>query len=1023
MLRSLHRTITLLLFIFSFLSSPLQPSLLAQVQYTSKLIGTVYDETKQPLPAVTIRIKGTQQGTTTDSNGMFCLYNVPVNAKLVFSFIGKKSKTITYKGEKEIVITLSEDEQMLSEVTVQAKANINEIDIRAKAGVVQTVDMKRVEQKPMINLGLALQGALPGLVVANMGELGTPPVIRIRGNSSLRRGNSTNAPLYVLDGQIITPEAFYNLNPTDIKDIKVLKNAAATALYGVRAANGVLEITSQRGVTGSPSVTYSMNFGVTTRGRRGIAMMQTNEKLELERLLRNEAAPGYRYSADYYKKYFPTSPDLEQLIAEGATKLDSLRNINTDWFKELLHTNLYQQYNLSVRGGNENTSYYLSTNYTKQGGRIPGNEEYRMGVRLNLDQKLAQWGYLLLSINSGLSHTNTPVGTSFDPTSLIYDLNPYETRKGKLYSYPGQTFNDLLHQFSADGQNKDLNLSSSVNLTPIEGLDLSASAGLSLLLAEQTQFTPATAYSETHSGIPQTERGIYSKGKNVVTNLTTNIRATYHKVFNNNHDVTFGANTDWYYYNLDGVLMRGYGVGILNSASAINQAIQGNRHPYVFSPRDRNAQIGIGVVTGYTYNETYDLYATCKWDASSVLPREKRWNMAWAVGGGWTPTQYAILKENKILTRLNLKASYGYTANLNGISPSATLATFAFGSTGYEGIRPIELQSLYNLDLKPEQTKSIDVGASIGFFKRVSLDCGWYMRTTEQALLEVPIPASTGFTSLTRNIGVLQNSGIEVAVNIQAIETPDWLLSIGSHFAYNRNKVVDLYNTDRIYTSDDALMPDYQVGYPYDMLYGSHAIGINPLTGYYTFLLPNGEEKQATEVVKREDVVALGHLTPPCNGSVSLSLSYKALEIAADFYYTIGGIHPFSYRYVRNKDNANKNAVAHQTEKMWFNVGDEGKVYPTPYYTSSTAEDNLSRFANSLTIGKSDYLKLSMLSVRYRLSPSWLSKHIPYVQYANLALQASNLFTWTSYKESDPESGTLAGTMQPVISFSINLTF
>ena len=172
-----------------------------------------------------------------------------------------------------------------------------------------------------------------------------------------------------------------------------------------------------------------------------------------------------------------------------------------------------------------------------------------------------------------------------------------------------------------------------------------------------------------------------------------------------------------------------------------------------------------------------------------------------------------------------------------------------------------------------------------------------------------------------------------------------------------------------------------------------------------------------------DDVVALGHSTPPYTGSFGLSLSYKAFDLDVDFYYVHGGIHQFNYSYVRDKDNVNRNAVAGQTERMWFKAGDEGKVYPTPFYTSATAEENLTLYPNSLTVGKSDYLKLSMVSLRYRVDQRFLRKTIPFVKYATFAFQGSNLFTWTSYKESDPESGTLAGSMQPIYTFNMNLTF
>lgn len=207
------------------------------------------------------------------------------------------------------------------------------------------------------------------------------------------------------------------------------------------------------------------------------------------------------------------------------------------------------------------------------------------------------------------------------------------------------------------------------------------------------------------------------------------------------------------------------------------------------------------------------------------------------------------------------------------------------------------------------------------------------------------------------------------------------------------------------------------------MLYGPQSLGINPLTGYPVFLLPDGTEKQATETLAQSDVVALGHLTPPYSGSVNLSFSYKSFDLDVDFYYVHGGVQRFNYSYVRDKDDANKNAVAGQVNKMWFYKGDEGKTYWTPFYTSATAEENIALYANSRTVGKSDFLRLSLVSLRYRVPSAPLHRVLPFVKYATIGLQASNLYTWTSYDESDPESGTLAGTTQPVYTMNLNLTF
>ena len=372
---------------------------------------------------------------------------------------------------------------------------------------------------------------------------------------------------------------------------------------------------------------------------------------------------------------------------------------------------------------------------------------------------------------------------------------------------------------------------------------------------------------------------------------------------------------------------------------------------------------------------------------------------------------------------MNLKASYGYMANLNGVSISSTVASFAYSTSKYENQRPLDLLSLYNSDLRPEQTKSVDAGLSLEFFKRLTIDANWYNRKTEDALLDVPIPTSTGYSSLKRNIGSLQNQGVELSLNAKLVDLYKWTFIIGANMAYNKNKVLDLYYTDKIYTSEESIVPDYEVGKSYDMLYGPYSLGINPLTGYPVFLLPDGTEKQATETLKQEDVIALGYSTPPYTGSFKLTLTYSSFDLDVDFYYALGGIQRYNYSYVRTKDDIHKNAVAGQTENMWFRPGDQDKLYPTPFYTSTTAENNISLYPNSLTVGSSNYLRLSLISLRYRVPPKWLAQHIKFVKYANFAFQASNIYTWTKYNESDPESGTLAGTLQPVYTINMSLTF
>ena len=991
------------------------------------LTGMVTDHQGEPLPGATVRIGNTQFGTVTDANGRYLLRGRwKKGDMIIFSFIGMKDVREKYTGQNVQDAAMQQDAKSLDEVVVVARQNINELDIRAKSGVVQNVDMGRLNSKPMIDMSLALQGSVPGLIVTNTGDLGSKPKIRIRGNSSFREGDAANEPLYVMDGQVISSEAFMTLNPADIKEIKVLKDAVACALYGIKAANGVIEITSLRGnPDGRTTTSYSFNMGITTRGRRGVEMMDTDEKLELERRLQNRSTPGYRYSEDYYRKYFANDPNLNQMIVEGQGILDSLRTIHTDWFDELIHLNTYQRHNLSVRGGSEKTSYYVSANYAQQGGRVPGNDTHRFTATMSLDQQLGRVGYLSLSANAGYSETDTPNGSSYSPTDLIYQLNPYETKTGKLVSFSNETsdytYNDLLSQYNSKSTDKRGGVSGSLNLEPLKGLSIDAVAGIDMLLNEGMTLVPSTSISERNSGVDEAERGKLSKEKNVTTNVSSNVRITYNKIFAEKHDFTIGGNMDYYMTDADNISITGYGVGTQMSPSAINQSISGNRKPVVGSYKEKTAQLGLGLVMGYSFDNTYDLFATYKADASSILPESKRWNAAWAIGLGWTISQYPFLKDNNVISRLNLKASYGRMANLAGVSASSTIGTFSYSTDYYGNARLLQLLALYNTDLKAEQTASTDISLSVELFKRLTLDANIYRRETSDALLDVPVPLSNGFSTMKRNIGVLRNEGYELSASLKVLDTSDWRLSLRGSLAYNRNKVVDLYYADRLYASEEAIIPDYEVGKSYDMIYGLKSLGINPITGLPVFQGADGREIPATENPSKENIVALGHATPPYSGIFNLSFSYRDFDLDMDFYYVFGGVKSYSYSYVRSSDDANKNAIKGQLQNMWFEKGDEGKTYHSPFYSSSAIASL--DYPNTETVGKSDYLKLSMVSLRYRVPHTFLEKNCNFIKYANVAFQASNLFMITPYKESDPETGSLAGTMQPVLTINLSLTF
>jgi TonB-linked SusC/RagA family outer membrane protein len=993
----------------------------AQTEIKSQLIsGKVIDrKTKTGIPGVNIVVDRTYRGCTTDGNGNFSI-QAGLGQTLVFSSIGYVTQKVKIV-KPSMVIELEEHVESLDEVTVRATKNINDIDMRKIAGAIETVNVQKLSSRPEINLSMMLQGQVPGLVVTSTGELGTKPTVRIRGTSSFRKGDAANEPLYVLDGMIISSDAFYTLNAEDFEEIKVLKDAAASALYGIKAANGVVEITSKRGYNGKPRVTYRNNTGITFRGTRGIELMDTQEKLELERLLKAESCPGYLFSEDYFRKYFTGDPFLEQLIANGQQKLDSLKQIKTDWFKELIKTNFYQSHSLSIRGGNSKNSYYYSFKYDKQGGRVEGNSVKRFTGRMNLDYKISS--KLVVSFNNsvGYSLTKTPYGSSYDPTTLVYNLNPYEQKTDpatgkhiKLYSYPNRTLQDLMNEYSKNATSKRLNSSLNANWEIFEGLNLSAIAGGDFLLSESLALTPRDAYSQRN--YKDSEKGEISKDKNTEFNYSSNIRLNYNKVFEK-HDLTLSANYDYYYIKYDNIGLTGYGLASkVHTAAGINQGLTGRRRTRVRNKKEKSAQVGIGLALGYSFNSTYDIYGSYKTDASSILPSDKRWNTAWSIGCGWEMANYPFLKDQNFLTRLRAKASYGYTANMGGISASATVPTYSYSDDTYSESRILDLNTFYNQDLKPEQTKSTNIGLEFQFMKKINLEVNAYKRITEDALLTIQIPVSNGYTEMSRNIGILQNYGFEFRLSGNWAGRDKLRCNSSLSLSWNRNEVVDLYEEKAYYDSNDYY-PDMEEGKPLGVIYGLSSLGIHSVDGLPRYLSATGEQIDYTRQLTREDFSVLGYSTPPYTGFFNNAIRYKNFDLTFDFYFSFGGIAKSKQPYVRDLDNVQYNAVKGQTKDMWFKAGDENKLYPTVNVPS--AAYTILDQPTDRSVYKTDYVRLNNVSLSYRLPEQVLKNTKGVVKHASFTIQAQNIFTLRAEKP----KASLKGIQQPILTLGASITF
>lgn len=1018
--------------------------------------GTIRDTLGNPILGVSIYNKTKTIGTTTDFQGGYQI-KATLGEPLIFQAVGYRTVIKKIK-HKVLNIILQEKRVGLANVAIKARSNINDIDSRKATGSIVKVDVKRIMARPSMNLMEALQGQVAGLSVVSSGELGKPLKIRIRGNTTLSLKSKTDAkkedqeyldnianqPLFVLDGQIITAEVFANLNPQDIKEIKVLKDAVANALYGIKAANGVIEIATKRGVNGKTRYNFSMQSGITFRGKPNVAMMDSAEKLAFEFLARNENTPGYKYSEEYIRGKHGSKPDLLQRIADGQKKLDSLKQINTDWFDELMRISSYHSYNLSARGGNQKNRYYVSGNFRRQGGKFEGNQISSIAARLNYDIKFSDKFTVYLNAGLGAVGSQTPntpatsntslnyvpsvirnkvLNYSDSPSSLIYTLNPYETidRKEFLVSYPKRKFTDLINQYSKKTDNYQVNFSTNVFLKLSDRFYLSSVLGVNYSFDNSLSIIPPTARSQISTSIPLQERGKATKNKAITSNQSINTRVNYNPFLGEHHDIAFSANIDYLKSSSNTIMISGYGLpNKMQSARGINNDIAGRRRARTSSTNVSTVQVGFGLSLLYTFMNRLEMYGSYKADAASLMPAEKRWNYFSSVGLG-----YVVLpnREKFLLNYFKIKATYGITASLAGIKPSMAVPTYAYGRDTYLGYRDFSLENLFNKDLKPERNTTINIGFDARIFKAVNVSVQAYNRRTDEMLLEVPIPPSNGFALQLRNVGVLRNRGVEITFSGYLLKRQNFSWHTSFNVGYNESKVLDLYDGDELFLQDYKY-PTYKEGVSPDVVYGLVDLGISTLDGVPRYRRADGSVFHGgDEKPNREDFIILGRRTPPFQGGWFHHFQYKNWWLSVDLYYNFGGIAKYATQTViQDRNDVIQNGVKGQLKETWFKVGDYQKRYKNLFYNRGNIYGNLG-YASTRNTGATDFVRINNITLRYRLSEKNVRKILPFFQGIHLSAQLKNIATFSNFAGGDPEAANLVGAIQPITTFSLNISF
>lgn len=967
--------------------------------------GVVTDaKTGEALIGVAVVLKNTTSGVITDYDGHYKFGGLISESVLLFSYIGYENQEVTVGSKTIIDVQLKPVSHDLEAVVVFGE---NRKDVRSLTGSVAKIDTKVFSAgTPAGSFDQLLQGQVAGLAIQASGEPGEKATIRIRGNNSLGirakddaelvSANRANEPLYVLNGTPISSDVFNTINPDDIVDIKVLKDGLSTVEYGTRGANGVIEISTKRGIVGK--TTYNVRYQQTVKaisGLGGIDLMQSAEKLAMERELEIVTGLGYIYT--------PRPGDSEEEIAIKNKRYRQLEAVNTNWLRELSRVAQVKDLQLSISGGTDDTRYYLSSSYYDEQGGYQTSWANRFTTRFNLDHNLSK--DVAIGFDSSVGRSKRSKSAT-SPASLIYTLQPYETAGTTDFiarnplevgeHYFENPFDELDGRYS-NLTSWRLDLNSKLNWNVVDGLNLNAKAGITYDDGENNSVTMPNRMVADAGKLKG--EGSFTKNESKSFVSRVNLSFDYSKHMGD-HSLSFNGGTEYIH-----TANWGFGFTSKGISDKVDPEIGANPEATISTAKFYDALLGYYLRGNYNFNSKYNVTGSFRYDGSSILPEDKRFVPAWGVGAAWNIQEEFWFRHFTLFDQFKLRASYGVNYNSGGIRQTLGLPFYDFTNNDtYLGDRVINLVEFWNSDLKFERAKQWSLALDFGLFShRIYGTLEGYVKNTDDLLATVDIPASNGYSSLLRNIGALQNKGVELQLSAVAIRTDHFRWTSSLNFAYNINKITDLYLQDEIKVGTEGY---YKVGDPINSAYVKHWAGVNPINGmplYYDEagrLVSGGVAPQKT---------GFGTYTHPVTGGWTNIFNYHNLEVSTLFTYAWGGVayNNLKANMIRNVKNGEV-PYAGFLDDIWLKPGDE-KPLPYPKFFSDTS-------VNSLFVENASYIRWKNIIVRYNLSEKLKLKG---VSSFKITAQANNLLTITGYQGIDPE---ITGVGQPMpLSFTLGL--
>lgn len=959
-----------------------------------------------PLPGASVVVPDTDIGTATDMDGRYEL-EVPAeeDGVLRVTFVGYVAEEVPIGDESVIDVALTPDYQQLSEVVVVGYGSQIQKDL---TGNIARVAAEDIERTPVNSIEQALQGRAAGVHIENSsGKLGQGIKVRIRGASSV---SADNQPLYVIDGIPITTDdlssndaptnPISDLNFDDVESVEILKDASAAAIYGARGSNGVVLITTKSGAAGDTQ--FRVNYQMSTSSPTNkVDLLNAEEYVEL---LTEAAENSTRLTGDPF--FVDFAQDILNSVSMGTDWRNSV--VDQDWQDQAFQDATGMKFDVSARGGNENTQFYASGSYNAQEGILINDNFDRITGRVNVDHQVSD----RFSIGGKLSlgrtlNTRVPNDNAFStpiqliaqaPISPLYVPGDADTNGDGYYTEYRPTdemntntlyFNGVLYKDNVRYDTRIFrslgNAYASLQLLP--SLSFRSEFGVDLLDQNEDEY-----YNSRVADNVGTRRGLGINTWNRITNYTTNNFLTFQETIANVHDLEVTAGMSY------------------QAATADESFVQGEQFPNDdFTQINSAADITGGgsaetsyrflsyfARTNYRFDEKYLLTLSGRVDGSSRFGRDNRYGIFPAGSVGWILTEEPFLQESGLFSFLKLRASLGLTGNaeIGNFAPLGLWVAEGYG--GVPGMTPSQTQ---NPDLKWERTTQFNAGLDFGFWNnRVNGEIDYYIKNTRDLLLDVNVPALTGYEDQTRNVGKLENRGFEFALNTNNLVREDYSWSTSFNISTNRNKITDL-NEQVI---EGGFINRAVEGEPIGVFFALEYAGVDPETGDALYYVNEQDEngdivdpEATTNNQNAANRVVVGSPHPDFTGGFGNQFRYKNVDLNIFFQYVYGNeIYDGGGRFKSANGDFFDNQSADQLDR-WQESGDETDV-PEARFLLANGTAHSSRY-----LYDGSYLRLKNVTIGYRL-PESLAGRVN-IQDARIYVTGVNLLTFTDYMWWDPE--------------------